>query len=111
MMTIIIDICEVLIAITSALAVIILIIGVFRAMFKFIKNEIQHFDKAVILRAIKNELGAYVLLSLEILIAADIIESIIKPTFADIGKLAALVVIRTVISYFLGREIEQENNQ
>jgi uncharacterized membrane protein len=42
------------------------------------------------------------------LIAADIVESIIKPTFEDIGKLAALVVIRTVISYFLGKEIDQE---
>jgi uncharacterized membrane protein len=60
---------------------------------------------------IKNDLGAYVLFSLEVLIAADIVESIIKPTFEDIGKLAALVVIRTVISYFLGKEIDQKQKR
>ena len=63
------------------------------------------------MRTIKNDLGAYVLFSLEVLIAADIVESIIKPTFEDIGKLAALVVIRTVISYFLGKEIDQETEK
>ncbi len=40
------------------------------------------------------------------IIAADIIESIVKPTFQDILKLATLVIIRTVISYFLHKEIE-----
>jgi uncharacterized membrane protein len=59
---------------------------------------------------IKNFLGSYILLSLEILIAADIIESIVKPTFQDILKLAILVVIRTVISYFLHKEIEDSIN-
>ena len=102
------EICELLILAMSTVAVLVLICGVIKATVKFVKNEISHADKASVLRTIKNELGAYVLFSLEILIAADIVESIIKPTFEDIGKLAALVVIRTVISYFLGKEIDQE---
>ena len=55
--------------------------------------------------AIKKMLGGYILLSLEILVSAGIIESIIKPTLQDIFQLAALVVIRTIISYFLNKEI------
>ena len=102
------EICELLILAMSTVAVLVLICGVIKATVKFVKNEVSHADKASVLRTIKNELGAYVLFSLEILIAADIVESIIKPTFEDIGKLAALVVIRTVISYFLGKEIDQE---
>ena len=102
------EIFEFLILAMSTVAVLVLICGVMKATVKFVKNEISHADKASVLRTIKNELGAYVLFSLEILIAADIVESIIKPTFEDIGKLAALVVIRTVISYFLGKEIDQE---
>ncbi|GHU38900.1 membrane protein [Bacilli bacterium] len=102
------EICELLILAMSTVAVLVLICGVVKATVKFVKNEVSHADKASVLRIIKNELGAYVLFSLEILIAADIVESIIKPTFEDIGKLAALVVIRTVISYFLGKEIDQE---
>ena len=102
------EICELLILAMNTVAVLVLICGVVKATFKFVKNEVSHADKASGLRTIKNDLGAYVLFSLEILIAADIVESIIKPTFEDIGKLAALVVIRTVISYFLGKEIDQE---
>ena len=106
-MKIITEICELLILAMSTVAVLVLICGVIKATVKFVKNEVSHADKASVLRTIKNELGAYVLFSLEILIAADIVESIIKPTFEDIGKLATLVVIRTVISYILGKEIEQ----
>jgi len=58
------------------------------------------------LPSIKNRLGAYVLLSLEILIAADIIDTIANPTSSDIFQLASIVVIRTVISYFLNKEIQ-----
>lgn len=105
------EICELLILVMNIVAVLVLICGVVKATVKFIKNEVSHADKASVLRTIKNDLGAYVLFSLEVLIAADIVESIIKPIFEDIGKLAALVVIRTVISYFLGKEIDQETEK
>ncbi|MCM2139754.1 DUF1622 domain-containing protein [Vagococcus fluvialis] len=51
-------------------------------------------------------LGSYVLLSLEVLIASDIIETILNPSIEDILILAGVVVIRTAISYFLGKEME-----
>ncbi len=69
-----------------------------------VKNRL---DRSVSLLAAKNRLGGYVLLGLEILIVADIIESIMKPTFEDILKLAAIVTIRTVISYFLNKEMRE----
>jgi len=33
------------------------------------------------------------------------------PTWDEIGKLAAIVVLRTVLNYFLEREIEQEQKK
>ena len=60
---------------------------------------------------IKNLLGAYVLLSLEVLIAADIVESIARPTMEDIIRLATVVAIRTVISVFLNKEIRDSENE
>ncbi|RCX14205.1 uncharacterized protein DUF1622 [Vagococcus fluvialis] len=54
----------------------------------------------------KMYLGSYVLLSLEVLIASDIIETILNPSIEDILILAGVVVIRTAISYFLGKEME-----
>ncbi|MFD1900886.1 DUF1622 domain-containing protein [Enterococcus termitis] len=90
-------------------SIFVLIWGVIMAGIDFIKSERTDRNRMSMTRQnnfIKSFLGSYILLSLEILIAADIIESIIKPTFQDILKLAILVVIRTVISYFLHKEIE-----
>ncbi|GCF93002.1 membrane protein [Enterococcus florum] len=76
-----------------------------------IRSQTDQVDLALENNFIKAYLGSYVLLSLEILIVADIIESILNPTFQDIIKLALVVVIRTVISYFLHREIEESPMQ
>jgi uncharacterized membrane protein len=51
-------------------------------------------------------LGTYILFGLEFMIAADIIHTFIKPTQEDLIVLGTIVAIRTVISYFLGREVE-----
>ncbi|RVU54142.1 DUF1622 domain-containing protein [Anaerosphaera multitolerans] len=58
-------------------------------------------------KTVKNRLGGIVLLGLEILIIADIVETIINPTFDEIALLAAIVAIRTAISYFLNKEIQE----
>lgn len=41
-------------------------------------------------------------------LAADIIESALTPTWEDIGRLAAIAVIRTFLNYFLGRDLAEE---
>ena len=50
--------------------------------------------------------AAWLLLGLEFELAADIIGSVISPTWMDIGQLAAIAVIRTFLNYFLERDIE-----
>ena len=90
-------------------SIVVLIWGVIIAGVDFVKSERTNRNRIVMTKQnnfIKSFLGSYILLSLEILIAADIIESIIKPTFQDIFKLGILVIIRTVISYFLHKEID-----
>ncbi|MHC5228762.1 DUF1622 domain-containing protein [Enterococcus sp. LJL99] len=90
-------------------SIVVLIWGVIIAGIDFVKSERTNRNRIVMTKQnnfIKSFLGSYILLSLEILIAADIIESIIKPTFQDIFKLGILVIIRTVISYFLHKEID-----
>lgn len=94
-------------------SIIILIWGVIRCakdffFSRFIQKKTHSSIESI--SAIKNELGAYVLLSLEVLIAADIIDSIANPALQDIFRLAAIVGIRTVISYFLTKEIKEQQN-
>ena len=56
---------------------------------------------------IRAVLGIYILFGLEFMIAADIIHTFIKPTRDDLIVLGTVVAIRTVISYFLGREVDE----
>src|SRR5262249_25583041 len=45
-------------------------------------------------------------LALEFALAADIADTLVAPTWDDIGRLAAIAAIRTVLNYFLGKDIE-----
>src|SRR5262245_61982254 len=50
--------------------------------------------------------GVWLLLGLEFELAADIIGSVISPTWMDIGELGAIAVIRTFLNYFLEKDLE-----
>ena len=51
--------------------------------------------------------GTWLLLGLEFELAADIIGSVISPTWQDIGELGAIAVIRTFLNYFLEKDLEK----
>jgi uncharacterized membrane protein len=56
-------------------------------------------------------LGRWLALALELALAADILRTVMVPSWNEIGKLGAIVVLRTVLNYFLEREIEQEQKR
>ncbi len=57
-------------------------------------------------RTYRQELGRTLMLTLELLIAADIIYTIaIESTFASLGMLALLVLIRTFLSFSIELEV------
>ncbi len=53
-------------------------------------------------------LARYLSLALEFQLAADILSTAISPSWDQIGKLAAIAVIRTGLNYFLGLEVKGE---
>jgi uncharacterized membrane protein len=55
---------------------------------------------------IRLEFGYGIILGLEFMVGADIVESLAKPTYYDVGLLALLVLVRTFLSYFLNKELE-----
>ena len=48
----------------------------------------------------------WILLSLEFALAADIVRTAIAPTWDDVGKLGAIAAIRTILNWFLTKDIE-----
>jgi uncharacterized membrane protein len=53
------------------------------------------------------ELGRYILAGLELFIVSDVIHTAISLRFADLLFLLMLVIIRSITSFFLDRELEQ----
>lgn len=56
-------------------------------------------------RAIWLKFATWILLALEFALAADIVRTAVAPTWNDIWKLAVIAVIRTMLNYFLARDI------
>jgi uncharacterized membrane protein len=68
-----------------------------------VKPGVTHGERKVLWR----RFGMWLLLGLEFELAADIIASVISPTWQDIGELGAIAVIRTFLNYFLEKDLEQ----
>jgi uncharacterized membrane protein len=60
---------------------------------------------------IRITLGRWLALALELALAADILRTVMVPSWDEIGKLGAIVVLRTALNYFLEREIDQEQKK
>jgi uncharacterized membrane protein len=58
-------------------------------------------------KAIWRRFGMWLLLGLEFELAADIIDSVVSPTWQDVGMLGAIAVIRTFLNYFLEKDLEE----
>ena len=56
---------------------------------------------------IREHLGFYLLLALEFLIAVDVIETLLHPDWKELGILAGLVVLRTMMSFSLHWELKE----
>jgi len=50
--------------------------------------------------------GVWLLLGLEFELAGDIVRSAISPSWMQIGQLGAIAAIRTVLNYFLEKDVE-----
>jgi uncharacterized membrane protein len=51
-------------------------------------------------------LGRWLALGLEFELAADILRTAVAPTWNEIGQLAAIAALRTLLNFFLQKEIE-----
>ncbi len=91
-------------------AIAILLIGALRFTVGFVRAELSFGDDIKRVRGVNRErveLGRYILAGLEILIVSDIVHTAISLAMADLVFLGLLVIIRSLISYFLDRELAE----
>lgn len=94
-------------SLTDIFGCVILVIGAVRFMIGFLRAEVSR-DQTARVRGVNTErveLGRYILGGLELLIVSDIIHTALSFAMADLVFLGLLVIIRSLISFFLDREL------
>jgi len=92
----------------NILGALITIWGIIVSLFEFLKKEFSCKEDCIKHNElIRIKLGSYLVLALEFFIASDIIKTIITPSWEGLGVLGAIVVIRTVLSYFLTKDLKK----
>lgn len=82
--------------------------GIIIALCGFVKKELSRNEDCIKCNeTIRIRLGSYLVLALEFFIAGDIIKTITTPTWQGLGILGAIVVIRTILSYFLTKDLKR----
>lgn len=91
----------------SLCGVLVILIGVLVALFRYLNylffNLFNH--QKMDINKIRLNLGLVLTLGLEFIVAADLIGTTTAPDYYSIGIVASIVLIRTVLSYTLNREI------
>ncbi len=96
---------ELIAKVIESLGVVIIAVGIFFFVFRYlffyiVKNVVRPFTK------LRRELGNAILLGLEVLVAADIVATVsTEPTMDSVLVLAAIVGIRTFLSFALEVEL------
>jgi len=92
----------------NAIGALITVWGIGISFVDFIKKEIVRSDDRIgANETIRLKLGSYLILALEFFIASDIVKTVVTPSWEGLGILGAIVVIRTVLSFFLTQDIKK----
>lgn len=97
---------DLMVRLIEACGAVVIMIGAVVAIAKFVvalgRRNVNQFS------SVRLTLARFLVLGLEFQLAADVLRTAISPSFEEIGKLAAIAAIRTILNYFLNREIAQE---
>jgi len=91
----------------EGLGALVIALGVLLALWEFAR-DIPRGARADHQR-VRLTLAHYLALALEFLLAADVLATAISPTWDQIGKLAAIAAIRTLLNFFLMQEMKHES--
>jgi uncharacterized membrane protein len=89
----------------DAIALLVIVVGTIEVFVSAMRSLFITHETAADLRAIWFRYARWLIAGLTFQLAADIIETSISPAWEDIGRLAAIAVIRTFLNYFLERDL------
>jgi len=99
----------------KVLSMIVIVLGILWGFYVFMSLELRKIFKSSDVcyerENLRLRIGSYLLLGFEMLIAADLIATLIEPSMERIIQFGSIVAIRTVLSFFLSKELEAEYHE
>jgi uncharacterized membrane protein len=93
----------------ESLSAIIICVGIVVAAFSLVQMVIPSRRKSY--HQIRLSLSRFLALALEFQLAADLLGTVVRPSWEQLGQLGAIAAIRTFLNYFLAREIKEEEER
>ncbi|NJK38033.1 MAG: DUF1622 domain-containing protein [Oscillatoriales cyanobacterium RM1_1_9] len=91
----------------EAISVYCVLVGVIKTLQLALQSRRRKYDE-ISFTQIRLQLGLWLALALEFQLGADILTTTVAPTTEDLVRLGIIAIIRTLLNYFLNKELEQE---
>ncbi len=92
----------------NALSLVCIILGVVISLTRSVQERKRRRGTHPLHSYFRKVFGGWLVVALEIQLAADIVGTIVSPTTAHLIELGAIAVIRTFLNYFLSKELKDE---
>ena len=93
--------------ITEAGAALVIGLAALQATYQSLVAFVRGASDQKVKEKIRVNLGRWLSLGLEFELAADILRTAVTPSWNEIGQLAAIIVLRTALNFFIQKEIER----
>jgi uncharacterized membrane protein len=95
------------VVIINAMALLMIAYGTLEAFLRGVRAMVKPLPTGSALRQGYTRYARWLIAGLTFQLAADIIETAIAPGWDEVGRLAAIAVIRTFLNYFLERDLKE----
>jgi uncharacterized membrane protein len=91
----------------EAVAVLVIAFGAAEATVRLVGPLLRRSNVTAQRRDVWLKFAVWLILGLEFELAADVIRTVIAPTWVELAQLGAIAVIRTFLNYFLEKDLEK----
>ena len=90
----------------NVIAIIVVVGGVLQSIVGLLRAMAARTVTLILKRALWLDLARWLIAGLTFQLAADVVETAVLPSWEALGQFAAVAVIRTLLSYSLGRDLD-----
>ena len=98
------------VSVCQLLALFVIVIGIIKALIIYCQYIFSNQRSAIAFQASRLELGYAFSLGLSFLVGGSILKTTITPSWNDLGQLAAIIALRTVLNYLLLQAIAKSSS-